>query len=295
MNRTFLAVVALAVASVLGGAWYFRHINSGPAEQAIEVPDRPQTPGIGEERVIRHPVPQLPAPAPDPEAVQEIEQQVQQSLDNPVDSAEDTRPPAEAVLPELDDSDQAMRKALDEIAEPDALESLFNLDNFIRRFVVTIDNMPGRKLPQRHILTKSAEGRFLVAGEEGAEYIDPENYQRYTPYVRLLDSLDTQKIAYLYIRFYPLFQSAFVDLGYPSAYFNDRLVEVIDHMLATPDIQGRIQLERPHVLYKFANPDLEALSAGQKVLLRIGYDNAVRVKAKLRELREALTAKAPAP
>ncbi|MCO6411447.1 MAG: DUF3014 domain-containing protein [Thiogranum sp.] len=295
MNRSLLAIVALAVASVLAGAWYYRHISSAPTQRTLEVPDRAVSPQVSEEPVIRYPVPQLPAPAPNPEVVQEIEQQVQQSLDHPVDAAEDGKPPAEAALPELDDSDEAMHEALGEITEPGALESLFNPDNIIRRFVVTIDNIPGRKLPQRHILSKPAQGPFLAAGEEGAEYIDPDNYQRYAPYVRLLESLDTQKIAYLYIRFYPLFQAAFMDLGYPSGYFNDRLVEVIDHLLATPEIQGRVKLERPHVLYRFANPDLEALSAGQKVLLRIGYDNAVRVKAKLRELREALTAKAPAP
>ena len=38
----------------------------------------------------------------------------------------------------------------------------------------------------------------------------------------------------MYKQYYPLFQQAYVDLGYPEGYFNDRLVEVIDHLLATP-------------------------------------------------------------
>jgi len=37
-----------------------------------------------------------------------------------------------------------------------------------------------------------------------------------------------------------LFQQSYEDLGYPGQYFNDRLVEVIDDMLKTPDVQGPI-------------------------------------------------------
>jgi hypothetical protein len=39
------------------------------------------------------------------------------------------------------------------------------------------------------------------------------------------------------------------------------------------------------VLYEYADPDLEALSSGQKLLLRMGNSNAERVKSALTELR----------
>ena len=48
------------------------------------------------------------------------------------------------------------------------------------------------------------------------------------PLVTLMKSMDTQQLADLYFRFYPLFQQAYEDLGYPGQYFNDRLVEAID-------------------------------------------------------------------
>jgi hypothetical protein len=46
-------------------------------------------------------------------------------------------------------------------------------------------------------------------------------------------------------------------------------------------------------MYVFADPKLEALPAGQKVLIRIGADNAAAVKAKLMELRAIVTAAGP--
>jgi len=46
-----------------------------------------------------------------------------------------------------------------------------------------------------------------------------------------------------------------------------------------------IQLTRPHVLYEYADADLEALSSGQKLLLRMGDDQAARLKKILTEFR----------
>jgi hypothetical protein len=45
------------------------------------------------------------------------------------------------------------------------------------------------------------------------------------------------------------------------------------------------------VFYEFADPALEAESAGRKLLLRMGPGNAARVKAKLREIRGRIAAK----
>ena len=101
----------------------------------------------------------------------------------------------------------------------------------------------------------------------------------------MLTGADLDELAATYRRFYPLIQEAFAQLGYPDAYFNDRLIAVIDHLLATPEPREPVQLVQPHVLYEFADPALEALSSGQKLLLRMGSDNAARVKSVLEELR----------
>jgi hypothetical protein len=103
------------------------------------------------------------------------------------------------------------------------------------------------------------------------------------------------------MRLYPLFQQAYEDLGYPKRYFNDRLVEVIDQLLATPEVAGElkvhlpaingpVQPERPWVLNEFDDPALQSLSAGQKILLRMGPVNERRMKTKLSEIRRLVTA-----
>ena len=123
--------------------------------------------------------------------------------------------------------------------------------------------------------------------------LDVRNFERYKPLVAVVRDLDMQQLAAVYIRFYPLFQEAYQNLGYPNGYFNDRLVQVIDLMLATPQPRGPIELVRPNVMYTFADPALEARPAGQKLLIRMGPQNAQTIKLKLTELRAAVAAGAP--
>jgi hypothetical protein len=85
-----------------------------------------------------------------------------------------------------------------------------------------------------------------------------------------------------------LFQQAYEDLGNPGKSFDTRLVEVIEHLLATPNVRDEIRLVQPSVLYRYADDRLEKLSAGQKLLIRMGPENAAALKAKLREIQAEL-------
>jgi hypothetical protein len=163
------------------------------------------------------------------------------------------------------------------------------VDDIVRRFVATIDNLPRQTTALRLMPVKPVGGAFLTSRTENNIEIRSENHLRYRPYLRMVESVDADKLVALYIAHYSLFQQAYRELGYPSGYFNDRLVEVIDHLLATPDIKGPIKLVRPKVMYEFADPKLEKLSAGQKIMIRMGSANAAKVKAKLREIRSELT------
>ena len=124
-----------------------------------------------------------------------------------------------------------------------------------------------------------------MSGDGDDLVISADNRERYAPYVTLPEAVDIRYLAALYARFYPLFQQAYQELGYPQGYFNDRLVAVLDHLLATSEPAGPLHVIQSKELYQFANPELERLSAGQKILVRMGPDNAVRIKARLREFR----------
>ena len=192
-------------------------------------------------------------------------------------------------LPALDSSDDTLRGALTGFFGQKAVREFFDIKELARRFVVTVDHLPRKKVPLRYRLFKPVAGQFLATGKEENYLTSPDNQQRYKSYVLLTSAVDVKKMVAAYTRFYPLFQEEYVNLGYPQGYFNDRLVVAIDDMLAAPEIAGSIKLVRPKVLYLFADPALEELSTGQKIMIRMGVENAVRVKARLREIRQELT------
>jgi hypothetical protein len=196
----------------------------------------------------------------------------------------------EQPLPPLMESDPVMLEALARLLGSAAVQKYFNLEEIVRGVVATVDNLPRESYAQRLNPMKPIEGAFRVMGKEGTLTLSPDNAMRYGAFVKLVESVDTAAAVEAYRRLYPLFQQAYVDLGYPNGYFNDRLVEVIDNLLAAPDVEGPIPLATPHVLYEYANPELEERSAGQKAIMRTGRDNAQRLKAKLRELRSQLVA-----
>jgi hypothetical protein len=136
---------------------------------------------------------------------------------------------------------------------------------------------------------KPTAGEAAVTTSGDTITLSAENSARYAAFMKLVQGTDTKQLGSLYIRYYPLFQQAYEDLGYPGQYFNDRLVEVIDHLLQTPEIRGPIELKQGRVFYEYADPALEARSAGQKLLLRMGPANTAVLKAKLKELRTYVT------
>lgn len=258
-----LLVFLLVLAGLIGGAWYFRdRIFPPEPEPAATVPE-PAAETTMEPREPLHPL----APSAIPE------------------SAERELVP----LPPLDDSDSYFVLALTDIFGP-GIEPVLVSDALIDRFVSSIDNLPRSHVSEKIRPVGSLPGTLLVdaGGAEGRYYLSPDNYQRYDLLVDLVTSADIDETVAMYRRFYPLLQEAYERLGYPNAYFNDRVVEVIDHLLAAPQPAEPVRLVRPHVLYEFADEELRTLSSGRKLLIRIGHEHAASIRQFLQDVRDRI-------
>ena len=215
-----------------------------------------------------------------------VEAEDKAKVENPMPAPE----PEAAPLPKLKESDPAVREGLVTVFGEKPVAQYLVPQEVIRRFVVTVDNLPRKKIAVELRPVKMPSGEFAASSGGDSVVLDRENFARYAPLVQAVQAADAKQLVALYRRFYPLFQESYENLGYPSAYFNDRVVQVIDHLLQTPDIKGPIKLVQPSVYYQFADPALESRSAGQKLLIRMGSDNAAKIKAKLREVRTEVAA-----
>ncbi|MFT4190115.1 MAG: DUF3014 domain-containing protein [Comamonas sp.] len=289
-------VAILVVVLVLGGFYYWYFVRELPADTPVaSVATAPAaTPGDSPPAPALPAAPQYPIDAP-------------AGTETPPAAGETTALPSDprAAEPFFD---QAFKQLLG--ASP--LLSWLQIDDFARRVVATVDNLPSRHVAPLVWPVRTTPGQLVLDARDGGSVLGAANAQRYRPLVQAVAAVDTARAVALYRRAYPLLQKAYEDLGYPGRYFNDRLVQVIDHLLATPELpdpvavvlppvkpageaaaDGAPALQRPWVRYEFADPQLEKLSAGQKILLRVGADNRATLKAKLREWRAAITQPSP--
>lgn len=256
VGRRLVATLAVAVLLLVGGWFAFQRLTAPPpVEQAA--------PSIA-------PVPPVAAPG-------------LPAIRYPLDV------PAEVSLPALNASDAPFVDALAGVMGSSVVARWLVPQELVRRIVVTVDNLPRKVMPHQLSPIHRVPGTFAVTG--GA--IAPTNAERYVPLVRALEAVDEAKLVALYVRWYPRFQDAYREQGYPNAYFNDRLVEALDSLLSTPSVSGGVAVVQPKVLWQFADPKLEALPAGQKILLRMGPDNAARVKAKIAAVRRLVANDVP--
>jgi Protein of unknown function (DUF3014) len=278
-QRTLLWLAALlaVVCVVAGGMYWWQQqppavpappapVAAAPAPAAVA----PSAPAAPAEPAIRHPIePEAAASAPAPQP----------------------RP-----LPPADQADAYVADALADLLGRKAVLGFLSTDRFAARLVATVDNLdrphaaarlwPVNPMPVRFVTSPTADGTLIGA----------DNAKRYAPFVQFATSANTAQTVALYRRLYPLFQQAYEELGYPGKYFNDRVVQVIDHLLQTPEptgplkvrlteVKGPVASTTPWLRYEYEDPALEARSAGQKMLLRTGPANTRQLKAKLAELR----------
>jgi hypothetical protein len=273
-------LVGLGLAGGLAGLFAHRLWPGG--QKPADVIARPTATALSEPAATRS----TPAPEPAPIAAAE-----------PSQPASTHPPPVTAeALPELDRSDTFVKTVLTGLLGSHAVSTFLVTDDFARRFVATVDNLgrehaaaglwPVKPMSSRPVIVEYGDGPGIASG----------NDDRYAPFVRLLSSVDAATAVTVYQRLYPLFQQAYAELGYSGSHLNDRVLEVMDQMLDTPEstwpirlvlteIQGPYPSTRPWTRYEFADPALEARPAGQKLLLRMGAANARAIKLKLAEMR----------
>lgn len=193
-------------------------------------------------------------------------------------------------LPELEQSDPAIRQLLETLTDHPALTALLVPDQLVRRFVASVDNIADGVSPRPHLAFMQPRAGFHTELDDGELVATDETYERYDRWARLLGSLDPAEVVRMYERVEPLLQEAYADLGYPDAEFRDTLVRAIDRLLAAPEVPADAALVANVSSYSFGDPELEALGPVEKHLARMGPDNARRVREQLEKIRAELTA-----
>ncbi|MFV8784006.1 DUF3014 domain-containing protein [Microbulbifer sp. SA54] len=263
-------VALLVVAAVVFGIYWF----------AVRDAAKPEVPP---------PVSEKPVEAAPKVDLEEPEEPVLPPVPEP---AEPVEPPR--TLPALNDSDKEARDDIISLSADGALAKWIVPDEVVRKWVALVNTASkGELMPKNRPFT-NLEGPITVKDLEtrsdGAKVyiLSQENYQRYDQAVRLFAMVDSDQAVKLYQFWYPRLKQAYGELGLKNKNFHAAVMAAIDQALAAPEIDGPIKLVRPTVYYKFADEKLEKMPGLHKLMIRIGPDNAARVKEKLKELKAKL-------
>lgn len=276
-SQTYLYLgLAAVIIVILFALWLL--LAKDDTEQAVS-PPMPAPTG----QAVTEPEPDVSIAQAAPEIVQIPEDVVA------VEPAADPQPEVtpEPPLPALDQSDAEVKQRLLALNWRPGLANLFVTEEMLRNLVVLVDNIAQGQLAAGHSVVQPLAQRFADVADNSMQ-LNEQSFARYTPYVQLIESVPPQQLIALFNRYEPLLQQAFSELGYPDDLFKNRMLQAIDALLATPQVEYPLQLVRPSVMYQFADPALEQLPAAQKQMLRLGPDNQQRLKAVLQRYRSAL-------
>jgi len=198
-------------------------------------------------------------------------------------------------LPALDESDSWVQEKLPELTWRKELLSLLVTEDIVRRFVVFTDNFAQGLLAYEHSPFIQPKVRFSVdeqsiKGEGNVWQWDSETSKRFDLYVDLLRSVDSTTLVNGYFEAKPLIDEAYSELGYDEDFtfaLQDAITRVLDMELP----KSSMDVTRTSVMYKYHDPQLEALDDSDKLLLRIGKENLLIIKSVLLEVNEKLAKK----
>jgi hypothetical protein len=273
-NNNFLFAVIVLIIVVCAAAFVL-----------LKPSDEPQTRTEVEPAVKEQPMMEL-KPENDPVVdAPSVKPEKPAELEVPTQRPSEPEPEVEP-LPTLNESDAVVVAKMDEYLS-DSVMSLMVTDDIIRRGVVYVDNLAKGKIAKKHMPVVQPEETFSV-NEGDILTINPNSYERYTPYVKIFTSMSAAQAVRMYEEYKPLINNAYSEIGYGDDEFNQTLTDAIDLLLDTPEPEGDLPLLRDSVTYQYAFSEWEQLPDAQKQLLRMGPENMKKVKAALRNIKAQL-------
>ena len=187
-------------------------------------------------------------------------------------------------LPTLTDSDPFVFETLQTLQNGMALVNALAEDQIVRKFVVFVENISRGEFPQTGLPYKGLGQEMPVSEiDDNLFVMDQVAHSRFDQVVSTFVETDTDSAVIIYQMLSPLFQQAYAEIGFRNVSFDETLRAAINNVLRTTNMEGPYQLVKPSVMYLYADSSVENLAEVHKQLLRIGPDNTLALKAKLRE------------
>ena len=252
-TKVIVAVFAVLLVAVVAGVIWVRSTATTPEPDLAVAPATP-----------------LPEPSPTPSLAERLSERLAGTT--------------------LATSDAVVRELVGQLSSRPALAKWLANEDLVRRFVAAVDNIANGVSPTGQLAFMRPEKTFKVVERGDRSFIDPVSYDRYDLATQVFLSLDTEGTVALYRELEPLIDEAYREISPPGSRFSDRLDAAMNHLLEVVPPAEPPEVRRKVVTWVYVDESLEGLSGAQRQLLRMGPDNVLLIKSKLRELKSAIRA-----
>lgn len=192
-------------------------------------------------------------------------------------------------LPSLNDSDAFVFEGLRALQNGAALLRVLADEQLLRSIVVFVENISRGEFPQTGLPYRRIQQEMQVQNiDDNLFVMEQSAHARFNEVIDIFVSIDSDQAMAFYRTLSPLLQQAYAEIGFRNVNFDDTLRSAINNVLRSPYMEGPYQLVKPSVMYVYADANIENLEEVHKQLIRIGPDNAEKLKAKLREFSAQL-------
>jgi hypothetical protein len=196
---------------------------------------------------------------------------------------------SETQLPRLNDSDEFLLSRLADFRGGEILLNFLVDDQIIRKAVTLIENMTRGEIPQSGLPYKAIGSEIIVSEIDRDFYqMEEASFTRFDKVVDALIGFDGSELIALYRLFSPLMRRAYSELGYDGDAFDAAVLDAISRIVAVSLEELPLQLVKPSVMYLYADSRIEDLPDLDKLLIRLGPKNLLRLQSKLRSIEGQL-------
>ncbi|MDG2250995.1 MAG: DUF3014 domain-containing protein [Gammaproteobacteria bacterium] len=265
-----------------------------PPATAIEPPESAEGPSQGQQSPTALPLIRIQPEADSPPIVAAVAEEVEiapspREVEVVAEESIVEDEPNVVQLPTLNNSDTFVFEGLRAMQNGTSVLRLLAQDQIVRKFVVLVENISRGEFPQTGLPYRALGEEMPVRNiDENFFVMEDSAHARFDEIVQTFVSLDTDAAITLYRTLSPLFQQAYAEIGFRNVSFDETLRLSINNIVRTTNMEGPYQLVKPSVMYLYADASIENLQEVHKQLLRIGPDNTIILKAKLREFASQL-------
>ena len=204
-----------------------------------------------------------------------------------IEEAASPEPPPEPTVTE-ETADVYARDMVESLNGGKALAQFVAGDYIVERAVAIVDAMRRGEVPYKLLPVSRPSKPFPISDDGLRVTMDPSGFSRYDGFAQWVNGIDVLAIIELLNDYEQISTEALSRMGVGDFDIRSAVLAATTEILATPIAPQNAELMKREANWVYMDPELEALSALQKQVLRMGPENSEIIQAKARELRSAV-------